>query len=65
MSAPASVRRAGAEDLELVISRRLRFFCEMRGWSLEELHSAPKRRPSALRVDGLRRRGRMDEPDCV
>lgn len=38
MSTPATVRRAAAEDLELVISRRLRFFCEMRGWSLEELH---------------------------
>lgn len=41
MSAPdaasTTVRRATADDLELVISRRLQFFCEMRGWTLAEL----------------------------
>lgn len=41
MSAPdashPTVRRATADDLELVISRRLQFFCEMRGWTLAEL----------------------------
>lgn len=41
MSAPDAasviVRRATADDLELVISRRLQFLCETRGWTLTEL----------------------------
>ncbi|GJM39626.1 MAG: N-acetyltransferase [Acidimicrobiales bacterium] len=32
-----TIRPAGAADLELVIDRRLAFFCDMRGWTMDEM----------------------------
>lgn len=36
-AAPVTVRRATDDDLELVIARRLAFFCEMRDWTMAEM----------------------------
>jgi GNAT superfamily N-acetyltransferase len=35
-----TIRRLGADDVELVIDRRIAFFCEMRGWTVEEMPAA-------------------------
>ena len=32
-----AIRRIGDDEAELVIERRLRFFCEMRGWTIDEM----------------------------